>query len=133
LYRRHGRGAEAAPEKEEAMFRTIRMLILAALLTVGVAALASAATVRGSIAKLDPAAKTLSVNDGKQEVPLSLAKDAKILNGSKAMTLSGLKVGDRVQVQYTDQDGKHLASRVEMAGAAAAVAHPAAKPSAKTY
>ena len=115
------------------MDRTIRVMILAALLTVGAAALASAASVRGSIAKLDPAAKTLTVNDGKQDVPLSLAKDAKVVNGSKAMTLYGLKVGDRVQVQYTDQDVKHLASRVEMAGAAAAAAKPAAQPSAKTY
>jgi hypothetical protein len=114
-------------------------MILAALLTVGVAALASAASVRGSIAKLDPMGKTLTVNDGKQDVPLSLAKDAKILSGAKSISLDGLKVGDRVLVQYTDRDGKHFASRIEMA-TAAPVAHPAkpaarpaAKPAGKTY
>jgi hypothetical protein len=114
------------------MYRIIRVMLLAALLTAGVAALASAATIKGAITKVDPVARTLTVNDGKQDVPLSLVKDAKILSGTKALSPSGLKVGDHVQVQYTDQGGKHLASRVEIAGAAPAAMHPA-KPAAKKY
>jgi hypothetical protein len=114
------------------MYPKIRVILLTAMVALGAAGIASAATLKGEIAKLDPSARTLTVKDGKQEVPLSLAGDAKILDGQKAISLSTLKVGDEVRVVYTEKEGKHLASRVEMARAASAPAH-SGKPAKSGY
>jgi hypothetical protein len=114
------------------MYAKLRVTLLASIVALGAAGIASAATLKGAIAKVDPSARTLTVKDGQREVPLSLAGDAKVLDGQKAISLSTLKVGDEVRVVYADKEGKHLASRVEMARAGQAAAHPA-KPAKKAY
>ena len=95
------------------MHRIIRVTLLSALMVIGAAAVASAATVSGKITKLDSAGKTFTVSYGKKTISLSLAADAEVLDAGKAISLAALKTGDRVRVEYADQGGQHLASKVE--------------------
>lgn len=106
------------------MRRKALVLILGSLALSWFATAASAATMIGKVQKVDAVARTLTVEEGTKDVAFSLDANARILNGPKAIALSSLKVGDRVTVEYKEQGGKHLATRVAMASVP--VSHPMA-------
>ena len=67
-------------------------------------------------ARFDEATKTLTVGDK----AFTLASDAKIMMGAKAVTTADL-AGKNVLVTYTVVDGKNVASKVTVAPAKAAM------------
>ena len=93
---------------------------LAALLSMGASggwAASPSSSFTGEITRLDTMAKTLVVKDAGQptrEWTFSLANDAKILGGAQVKALSDLKVGERVDVQYSDQGAEHQAHRIKL-------------------
>jgi len=106
--------------------KNIEMLLSAAI-ALGVAGTASAATEHGKISKIDPAAKTFSLDEGSTTRAFSLGTGGKVMNGSKAITLKDLRVGEYVKVEYAPTGGKLVASRVD-------VTHKgAARPVKKSY
>ena len=112
------------------MHRKLVGTVVAAALAVGAAGAASAATAHGKIDKIDASARTFELKEGKQSQSFSLASDAKVMDGAKAVSLSQLKSGQAVKVEYTDQGTQHVASRVETNRTASAAKHAktAAKP-----
>src|SRR5262245_25594265 len=95
-------------------------ILLTAAVALGAAGVASAATERGKISKIDPAAKTLTLEEGSLTRAFSLGSNAKVMNGPKAIALSDLKVGEYVKVEYAPSGGKLMASRVDVAHKGAA-------------
>jgi len=92
------------------MRRKLLTLACAALIVPWLASAASAAIVSGKITKIDSSAKTFSVQDGKGDLSFSLGSTAKVMDGTKAITLTSLRVGDSVKVDYSsDPSGKHTA------------------------
>lgn len=84
----------------------------------------------GAIKRIDAAGKTLVIEqEGRSaDSTFVLANDAKITAGTRATTLSQLKVGERVEVSYTGEGTRHVAQRVEVIAARTAAAKPASKP-----
>lgn len=109
------------------MRRNILCFALAALIVPWLASAASAAMVTGKITRIDSSAKTFSVQNGKSDMSFALGSTAKVMEGTKAITLGTLRVGDSVKVDYSDQAGKHTATGVwkqaSAAKAKAAVPH----------
>jgi hypothetical protein len=68
----------------------------------------------GTVAKLDEATKTLTVTTKDGDKDFTLAADAKIMSGAKAMTIADL-TGKTVKVTYTVVDTKNVASKVTIA------------------
>ena len=101
--------------------KTIGALVFATALAV--AGAASAATESGKISKIDPGAKTFTLQEGSKARDFSLGTDGKVMNGPKAITLNDLKVGEHVKVEYTESGGKLTASRVVVSQAKKAAAH----------
>ena len=94
------------------MQRTLLGALIAVGLALGVAGAASAATAHGKIMKIDGKAGTFVLKEGKQSQSFSLETGAKVMDGAKAVTIDQLKNGSTVEVQYSDQAGKHVASKV---------------------
>src|SRR5262245_52550954 len=106
------------------MHRTKIGILLTAAVALGVAGVASAATERGKISKIDTSAKTFSLEEGSATRAFSLGTNAKVMNGPKAIRFDDLKVGEYVKVEYAPTGGKLMASRVD-------VSHKGAAPQAK--
>ena len=100
------------------MNRTLLGVLVAAAVAVGTAGAASAGTAHGKIEKIDAKARTFELKEGKQTQSFSLEADGKVMDGAKASSLDQLKNGSMVEVQYTDQAGKHVASKVTHKAAA---------------
>ena len=95
------------------------ILGLAAVLLAGTAALAAGPShqLRGEIAKLDPAARTLVVRGTSapnKQLDFALASDAQIVSGAKTETFADLRTGEQVLVHYTQAGAKHEAQRIEV-------------------
>ena len=72
---------------------------------------------RGEIAKLDPAARTLVVKEASapnKQLSFSLAGDAQIVSGAKTETFADLRAGEQVLVNYKQAGAKHEAQRIEV-------------------
>jgi len=86
----------------------------------------------GEVSHMDSAAKTLTVKEhgGKtgHDMTFTMAPAAKIMQGSKARSLTELEVGERVKVTYSDLGSVHQAQRIEVLAAKTANAKPASKP-----
>lgn len=98
------------------------ILGLTAVLLAGTAAFAAGPThqLRGEIAKLDPAARTLAVKQTSapnKQLDFALAADAKIVSGAKTETFADLRTGERVLVKYTQVGAKNEAQRIEVMAA----------------
>jgi hypothetical protein len=112
------------------MHRNLLGALIAAAVAVGTAGAASAATAHGKLEKVDASGRTIVVKEGKQSQTFSVGADAKVMDGAKAISLDQLKSGEVVKVEYTDQGGKHVASKVTHKPPTAAKAKGAAKPAA---
>ena len=104
-------------------FKTPILGLTAALLA-GSAALAADPShqLRGEIAKLDPAARTLVVKEAKapnKQLDFALANGAQIVSGAKTETFADLRTGEEVLVTYTRTGAKHEAQRIEVMAAKA--------------
>ena len=98
------------------------ILGLTAVLLAGSAALAAGPThqLHGEIAKLDSAARTLSVKETSapnKQLEFALASDAQIVSGAKTETFADLRTGEQVLVNYTQAGAKHEAQRIEVMAA----------------
>ena len=83
------------------MHRNLLGALLAAVIAVGTAGAASAATAQGKIEKIDAKARTFELQQGKQSQAFSLEAGAKVIDGGKAVSLDQLKGGESVKVEYT--------------------------------
>ena len=109
------------------MHRTNIGILLTAAVALGASGVASSATERGKISKIDASAKTFTLEEGSATRAFSLGTNAKVMNGPKAIRFDDLKVGEWVKVEYAPSGGKLMASRVD-------VAHKGATPQTKrTY
>jgi len=97
----------------------IPMLGLVAVLVTGGAALAAAPAreASGQIKRVDAKTRTLVVEETakpRHELTFKLASDVQIVSAGKTETISALKTGERVKVDYA-AEGAHLdAQRVEV-------------------
>ncbi|HUK81415.1 MAG TPA: hypothetical protein VLZ12_02170 [Verrucomicrobiae bacterium] len=68
----------------------------------------------GEITKVDAAAKSVSVKNSKgEEKSFTLTDKAKLSTKDKETAeLSDLKVGDKVTVHYTEENGKDMANKI---------------------
>jgi hypothetical protein len=100
-----------------------RIALLGIVGVLGLSAAASAAPVKpsaawasGRIERFDAGTNTLVVAQGKHDMTFTLAPDAHILQGKKALTSADLgnDVGRTVRVQYTVAGGNRTAQRVQV-------------------
>jgi hypothetical protein len=108
-----------------------RIALLAFVGMVGLSAAASAAPAKhpaawatGRIERFDAGTKTLVLAQGKHDMTFTLAPDAHILQGKKALSTAdlGSDVGRPVRVQYTMAGATRTAQRVQVRDAAKAKA-----------
>lgn len=67
----------------------------------------------GTVSAVDPTAQTVTVKAMVRSKTFHLAADAQIMvEGKSNATLGDLKVGDRVEVTYRDQDNTSVAQRI---------------------
>ncbi len=85
----------------------------------------------GSVDKVDTAKKDVSVKMGKEEMTFSLSDKAKILEGTKELSLNDLKKGMNVSVEYKKEGTKLIAESISV-GSKKAEAKPVTTASAKT-
>lgn len=73
---------------------------------------------RGTLAKVDEAAKTITVeNKTKENRTFQITSDTKIMKDKKPATLADGVVGEPVSGTYTEVDGKMVAKRVTFGAA----------------
>jgi hypothetical protein len=107
------------------MVRT-RLLTLALALMTSIAAAQSLRTpattlrLRGTIEKCDASARRLSVTTSNGSVQFMLASTARIRQGGREIALSVLEqlAGYRVDVHYSESDGRKTAESVHVVGKA---------------
>jgi Cu/Ag efflux protein CusF len=106
------------------MYERVLTAAAVGLTLLGLAGSASAEKLIGSVAAVDAAAKTVSVQETSASQPTLFSVDAKtkVFEGRKEIALSDLKQGRNVKVTYEKKDGADVASRIE-----AEVANPADK------
>ena len=70
----------------------------------------------GVIEKVDPAARSLVLQQGAHEMTFAVAETAQVLEGKTPRTLEDLSkaIGRQVKVRYTMSDGTKTADRVEV-------------------
>jgi len=98
------------------MYKQVLMAAAVGLTLLGLAGSASALDkLIGSVAAVDAAAKTVSVQETSASEPTVFSVDAKtkILEGRKDILLSDLQKGRNVKVSYAEHDGVSVASRIE--------------------
>lgn len=66
----------------------------------------------GAVKAVDPAGKTVTVEEKSGDVSVSITEKTAIKRGKDAVKLEDLKTGDRVTVVYTQQNGKDVARSV---------------------
>ncbi len=69
---------------------------------------------RGTIEKIDPAAKEIVVKKGKEEKTFSFGDQTKFMQGKKELAFSDLKKGERVFVQFKKEGDKLTAEKVSV-------------------
>jgi hypothetical protein len=82
--------------------------------------------VMGTVVSVDAVANTIIVKTKKAEETISVAADAKIMSGKKAITLGDLKAESKVTLSCKMVDGKLVASKITESAAKAAKAEAAA-------
>ena len=87
--------------------------------------------VTGEVTAVDAKANTLTVKGKSGDVTVSTDDKTKITAGKDKKTLADVKVGDKVEVKYTEADGKNTASHVSIKAAPAKKAEKAAPAPAK--
>lgn len=96
----------------------VRRTCATALLVLGlIAAVASAAEIRGVVGKIDPAKNEITLEARGPRVrgqtfTFTLAPDTPVLVGGQPARLSDLSPGKRVRVTYEPRDGKFVATSV---------------------
>lgn len=96
-------------------------------------AAARSAWASGQLEHVDAAARTIQVKQGTEALPFTLAANAHVMQGKKALPLADLAkdVGQHVKIRYTTTNGARTADRVEVTGAMKAPHSTAAKPAAQ--
>lgn len=120
-------------------FKTAALLVGVTFLLAG-APMALATTTQhrfsGVIKSLDWLGETLVLKEpgakNAKEMTFSVAPEAKIMKGPKAMSLQELKVGEHAKVTYVEQGSQHQAQRIEVLPAKISKAAPAKKPATKS-
>jgi len=96
--------------------RSKTILVLALALGLGLATSAMAAIhtdiAYGVVAKADSHADTLWIRRGNETTQFTLAADATVMRGNQKVALDSLKLGERVKVEYTPENGARLAEHV---------------------
>ena len=87
--------------------------------------------VTGEVTAVDAKANTLTVKGKSGDVTVSTDDKTKVTAGKDKKTLADVKVGDKVEVKYTEADGKNTASHVSIKAAPAKKAEKAAPAPAK--
>jgi hypothetical protein len=77
-----------------------------------VTSMQDAMVARGTIVSVNTQDNSLVIKEQSGDVTFALAKDAKILKGSSAVTLTQLKAGQHVRVSYTTSNGRKTASHI---------------------
>ena len=75
--------------------------------------------VTGEVTAVDAKANTLTVKGKSGDVTVSTDDKTKVAAGKAKKTLADVKVGDKVEVNYTEADGKNTASHVSIMAAPA--------------
>ena len=75
--------------------------------------------VTGEVTAVDAKANTLTVKGKKGDVTVSTDDKTKVAAGKNKKTLADVKVGDKVEVKFTEADGKNTASHVSISAAPA--------------
>jgi Cu/Ag efflux protein CusF len=75
----------------------------------------NAETVKGTIAKVEPAAKRLVVTSGDKEVTIVVEPTSKVRLNDADIKLDDLRVGDHINAVYDVKDGQNIARSVTVA------------------
>ncbi len=98
--------------------RSKTVIVLALVLGLGLAASAMAANhldvAYGVIAKADSHAHTLWIRRANETTQFTLAPDVTVMRGDHKVALDNLKLGERVKVEYTPENGSRLANRIDV-------------------
>ena len=80
----------------------------------------------GQIARVDPAAKSVVVQQGTHEMTFVIAPGAQLMAGKKTLQTADLTndIGRHVKVRYTTQSGTNTANRLEIVEAPPAKSAP---------
>jgi Cu/Ag efflux protein CusF len=81
----------------------------------------------GEVTAVDANANTLTVKGKKGDVMVSTDDKTTIMANKDKKTLADVKAGDKVTVNYTEADGKNVATKVAIKAAPAPKAAPAKK------
>lgn len=80
-------------------------------------------TVSGTLTKIDPSTKMVTITDDKgNPQTMTLASDAKVKQGSHAMSVTDLvsHTGQKVKVSYTESNGQKMAHELDLQGSSSA-------------
>jgi len=75
--------------------------------------------VTGEVTAVDAKANTLTVKGKKGDVMVSTDDKTTVMAGKDKKTLADVKAGDKVMVNYTEADGKNVATKVTIKAAPA--------------
>jgi Cu/Ag efflux protein CusF len=75
----------------------------------------NAETVKGTIAKVEPAAKRVVVTSGDKEVTIVVEPTSKVRLNDADIKLDDLRVGDHINAVYDVKDGQNIARSVTVA------------------
>lgn len=86
-------------------------------------------SVKGEVTAVDPAMNTITIKSKKQEVQLTVTDKTKVLIGKEKKSLADVKVGDAAIARYKKENGKNIATSINVTPkmAEAAPAAPAKK------
>ena len=103
--------------RRQSIAMTLGMLAIAAA-SFAAPAKAQEAWAAGNLEKFDAAAKSVVVKQGTHEMTFTLATDAQLMQGKKALQPGDLAgdVGRRVKVRYTLDGATKRADRIEVQG-----------------
>jgi hypothetical protein len=102
--------------KERTYIKVIALFLVFWIMDLAGYALAAEETqveeVVGVIVSLDTTSSMLTIKTRQGEMRVSVNEKTQITMGKEEMLFSDLKVGDKVKVHYTTEEGKDLAERI---------------------
>ncbi len=98
--------------------RSKTVIIFALVVGLGLATSAMAAAhldiAYGVVAKADSQSNTLWIRRANETKQFALAPDATVMRGDHEVALDNLKLGERVKVEYTPENGERVANRIDV-------------------
>ncbi|MEJ2183941.1 MAG: DUF5666 domain-containing protein [Nitrospirota bacterium] len=89
-------------------------ILVATVLVFSVAgvALAVAEQITGEITAIDESNSTMTLKMADKEKTISYSDDTTVMEGESEMSLSDLRVGDKVTVTCSEKDGERMAEKI---------------------